>query len=286
MRKTLLALFAVFVAVSGSGCATPYEPESVMGGYSHTRLSENIFTVTFRGNGYTTRERATDFSLLRSAEIGIANSYDYFIIIGMEKYTDDSTFTTPTTSYTSGYGSSYGTVNMYGDYGRYRGTTFGSVTTTTYGGQTFLIAKPTTSNTILCLNEKPEGNPFVFDAGFLAKSIIRRYGLDRGIPTKQTTGPQYSAYRPRPRDEPVEEKPAARVEPRAPAAPEPIGDTRQRPRLVVKGIAYSKSNASALIGGEVVHEGDTVSGAQVVKITRDTVEFEMNGTTWTQGVSR
>ena len=76
-------------------------------------------------------------------------------------------------------------------------------------------------------------------------------------------------------------------EPRVIAAPESSAySSQQRPRLVVKGIVYNQTNPSALIGTEIVHEGDNISGAQVVKIRRDSVEFSFNGTTWQQGVSR
>jgi len=204
MKKALLLLCLIVVVAYGSGCATPYAKQSLMGGYSETQLSPNIFTVTFKGNGYTTRERASDFSLLRCAEIAVENVYSYFIIINIEKYTDNSAFTTPTTSYTTGYGHTQGNVNMYGNSGTFSGNTFGSATTTTYGGQTFFITKPTSSNTILCMNEKRDGDPFVFDAAFMAKSIIRKRKLDRPISTLRSTGTQYSAYRPPPKEQRVQ----------------------------------------------------------------------------------
>jgi len=84
-----------------------------------------------------------------------------------------------------------------------------------------------------------------------------------------------------PREEPIQTR-----EPRVLAAPEPRAPTGQRPRLVVKGIVYSERNPSALIGTDIVHEGDTISGAQVVRIGRDSVEFSINGRTWRQGVNR
>ena len=47
-------------------CATTYQSEGLTGGFSETQLDENIFRVTFYGNGYTGKERVTDFALLRS----------------------------------------------------------------------------------------------------------------------------------------------------------------------------------------------------------------------------
>lgn len=50
----------------------------------------------------------------------------------------------------------------------------------------------------------------------------------------------------------------------------------------LKGILYSEDNPSALIGETVVAEGDIIDGVKVVKIHRDTVEFEKDGERWTQ----
>ena len=286
MKKALPVLFLAFLAAYGSGCATPYARQSLIGGYSETQLSENIFTVTFKGNGYTSRERASNFSLLRCAEIAIENGYPYFAIIDRDRYSKDMAFTTPSTSYTTGSASIDGDVRMYGNRGSFSGNMYGSARTTTYHGQTFLISKPRESNTILCMNEKPDGNPFVFDAAFLAKSVTKRYHLNRAVYATQVASAQNSAYRPPAKDDPVQEELTQTREPRVIAAPEPSAPTGQRPRLVVKGIVYSQSNPSALVGTEILHQGDTISGAQVVKIRSDSVEFSFNGTTWRQGVAK
>lgn len=64
-------------------------------------------------------------------------------------------------------------------------------------------------------------------------------------------------------------------------------NTSSRPRyekVIVKGIVYSDDNPAAIIGSEIVNTGETVSGATVIKINEDSVEFEMNGQKWTQKV--
>lgn len=43
-------------------------------------------------------------------------------------------------------------------------------------------------------------------------------------------------------------------------------------------IVYSEENASAMVSNKIVHEGDMVNGYKVLKIHRDKVEFEKNGT--------
>ena len=159
----ILALATVLLG----GCATTYQPNSFTGGYSETQLGENIFQVSFRGNGYTSRERASDFSLLRSAEVALENGFRYFVIVESEKGSKVGAYTTPTTSYTTG--SAYGSGNY----------AYGSATTTTYGGQTYFISKPRATNTILCFKEKPEINGLVFDAEFVAKSIRQKYNLNK-----------------------------------------------------------------------------------------------------------
>jgi hypothetical protein len=52
----------------------------------------------------------------------------------------------------------------------------------------------------------------------------------------------------------------------------------------LKGILYSEDNPSALIGETIVREGDIINGVKVVKINKDTVEFEKDGEKWTQGI--
>ncbi len=55
-------------------------------------------------------------------------------------------------------------------------------------------------------------------------------------------------------------------------------------KLIVKGILYTEDSRSAVIGNHIVHEGEEILGVTVVKISRDSVEFEMNGKKWTQKV--
>ena len=147
------------------GCATTYQSSGLSGGYSETQLDENVFKVTFRGNGYTSNERASDFTLLCSAELAIQNGYKYFVVIDANSYTSNSTYTTPTTSNT--------TANVYGS----SNYAYGNATTTTYGGQTYSISKPSSSNTIVCFNEKPESG-FSYNAEFIYENITQKYGIE------------------------------------------------------------------------------------------------------------
>jgi len=56
--------------------------------------------------------------------------------------------------------------------------------------------------------------------------------------------------------------------------------------LIVKGIVYSKNNPCAVIGDQIVHQGDKILDVVIIKINENSVEFEVNGKKWTQKVQR
>ncbi len=138
-RIVVVCLCVLYVS-----CATPYQGKGFRGGFSETQLSENVFRVYFRGNGFTPQERAEDFTLLRSAEVAMEHGYPYFIIVD-ENSTVATTgaITTPTQSYTTATATGVGS------------TAYGTAQTSTVGGHTFFVRKPSTRNTIACFKEKP-----------------------------------------------------------------------------------------------------------------------------------
>jgi hypothetical protein len=73
-------VFCAFFVIILASCATSYQRSGLTGGYSETKLGENIWNISFQGNGYTNDERANDFTLLRSAEVCLENGYSFFII--------------------------------------------------------------------------------------------------------------------------------------------------------------------------------------------------------------
>ena len=77
MMKFLCSLSLV---VSLVGCATTYQSESLLGGFSSSQLDENVFQVSFKGNAFVSPEKASDYSLLRAAEIALEKGYKYFVI--------------------------------------------------------------------------------------------------------------------------------------------------------------------------------------------------------------
>ena len=53
---------------------------------------------------------------------------------------------------------------------------------------------------------------------------------------------------------------------------------------IVKGIIYSEYGSSAVIGNQIIREGEQILGATIVKINKDSVEFEKKGKSWIQKV--
>jgi hypothetical protein len=162
MYKYLLALaFAIL-----SGCATSYQPQSFSGGFTETQLDTNVFRVSFKGNGYTSVEKVEEMSLLRSADLTLKNGFTHFVIVNGRSRTDSSFFTTPTQSTTTG------TISTFGN------TSSLNATTHQTGGDIYNIAKPSTTNTIVCFQGKPANAGFVYDAQFVFNSLSKKYGVE------------------------------------------------------------------------------------------------------------
>ncbi|MFA6244468.1 MAG: hypothetical protein WC655_26230 [Candidatus Hydrogenedentales bacterium] len=169
MRLTLCLVLSSLI-VCGFGCSTPYKPNSFMGGFSETRLAEDVFRVNFRGNAYTSEEQTQDFAMLRTAELATENGFKFFAVINEENTADVSAYTTPGTAQTTG--STY----IYGSGARnYSGSYSGQTTYTP--PQTYFMFKPRSGLLVRCFKEKPE-KVYVFDAAFLRDSIRSKYKID------------------------------------------------------------------------------------------------------------
>ncbi len=152
------SIFLLCVVITINGCASGYEPDNFDGGYSETRLDENVFLVTFRGNSSTPRTQTEDFALLRSAELTLDNGFNYFSVVKSNQDTKHSSYTTPLVANTNAYG----------------------VTTFT-GGQTYYSTSPTTSLTIVCFVSKP--SQFAYNANFIVESVKDKYEIKDLAPT-------------------------------------------------------------------------------------------------------
>lgn len=159
MKKVILLVGVLVVFLIG--CATPYQSSGFRGGFDETRLDDNSFMVDFRGNGFTSKERAYDFTLLRSAELTLEHGYKYFIIVSGNEYSSEYT--------TQSYSTTDTKVNVYGN------TANAKSTTKNYGGYT--ISKPSAKNIIVCFEEKPTGQILVYNAKYVMKDIGKEYGV-------------------------------------------------------------------------------------------------------------
>ena len=161
MRNIVKACVVLAVASLLSSCASTYSPKGMFNGYSDVRLGENIFKVGFQGDGYDSRERVTDLSLLRSAEVSLQNGFAHFVIANMADNSSGGTYVMPTTTQMSA------TVVGNAAYGA----------ATTYGGQSFFITYPNTTNTIVCFKEKPNIQGLVYEAHFVIASLKAKYNI-------------------------------------------------------------------------------------------------------------
>lgn len=161
MKKITLVLIAIALL---QGCATSYQPEGFTGGYSETQLEENVFNVSFSGNGSSNMKRVEDFTLLRSAELTLQNGYRYFVIVDADSDMNYSEHTTPIATETD--------TTIYNDGYSRRGYS----TTVVSGGETYLVSRPSASNTIVCYREKPD-NVFSYNASITYNSITQKYRI-------------------------------------------------------------------------------------------------------------
>ena len=51
------AMTMVVAAALLAGCATPYQASGLRGGYTETRLDDNVYQVSFDGNAYVSAQR-------------------------------------------------------------------------------------------------------------------------------------------------------------------------------------------------------------------------------------
>tara|TARA_B110000003_G_C16399464_1_gene437692 strand:- start:137 stop:649 length:513 start_codon:yes stop_codon:yes gene_type:complete len=151
-----------------AGCSTPYQAKGFSGGFDEVQLSPNMWRVTFGGNGYTGEDRATNLALLRSADLTLSNGFTHFAVIDSSQDVSYSTYTQPTTT------NSTFSANTYGN------STYGSINSTSYGGQTMNISKPSASNTIVMFKEETESQTMLYDAEFICSSLGAKYETQCG----------------------------------------------------------------------------------------------------------
>ena len=152
MRK-LLIIATIGLLV---GCATSYGPKGFWrgGGFSETMLAPDVAQIIFKGNGYTSDERASDYAVLHAAELALTNGYRFIHIDGM------TTSNVSSTAYVAGYAHTTFTGNgMY---------------TTGVPAIPLTFNFPTGKVTARFHHEPQPGD---LDASFISKSIRGKYKL-------------------------------------------------------------------------------------------------------------
>jgi len=128
-----------------AACATGYHGMGFTGGLSETQVESNVWVVTFNGNAYTTNERASDFVLLRSAELALQSGFRYFILVDNKK--------------------------------------LNSSEETKIGKETYTLEKPGRSSRIVCFVERPNVKGMVYDARVTWNSIAPKYDVQQNLPS-------------------------------------------------------------------------------------------------------
>ena len=78
ISTTIVAAFLVSLV---TGCSTPYQRDGFRGGYQDMLMAEDMFQVSFRGNGYTGSDRVQRYALRRAAELSLEKGFGYFVIV-------------------------------------------------------------------------------------------------------------------------------------------------------------------------------------------------------------
>jgi len=136
MQNWAIALCIVF----GSGCASSPTKSD---GSAHTQLSEDTFRVDYKGNGFTSVEKARDFALLQASELCLSKGFSKFAVIGDDTGTQSS--------WVNAFGKKPGKFNFQ---------------------------DPHSTLLIKCYKEgQPHGNDQLYDPAIITQSIKARYQL-------------------------------------------------------------------------------------------------------------
>lgn len=81
MLKLIGIGFAVVCFASLGGCATAYQKSGFTGGYNELQLKDDIWRVSYGGNGFTTYETVQTYWLNHCAELALEKGYAGFEIL-------------------------------------------------------------------------------------------------------------------------------------------------------------------------------------------------------------
>lgn len=169
MKKFAVAVTAA-LALCACATATPYQPlatkGSTTGGYAEAKLNDDRFRISFSGNSLTSRETVERYLLFRSAEVTLAQGYDWFALANRHTERKSSAWYSNDPWGYGGYWSPawryWGGGPYWGGYGPYWGG-YGPG----WGGSGYIdrIDKYEASAEIqLGKGKRPDDNPAAFDA--------------------------------------------------------------------------------------------------------------------------
>lgn len=92
MLRKLIAAAAVTATLGLAACEsgpTPYQPGGNGDrGFSETRIENDRWRISFKGNSLTGRETVETYMLYRAAELTLQNGYDHFTIVNRDTERD------------------------------------------------------------------------------------------------------------------------------------------------------------------------------------------------------
>jgi hypothetical protein len=97
MLRTLFTAAALAGTTALAACSsgpTPYQPASAAGayerGYAETKIENDRYRISFKGNSLTDRETVENYLLYRAAELTLQSGYDTFTIVNRDTDKDSS----------------------------------------------------------------------------------------------------------------------------------------------------------------------------------------------------
>lgn len=162
--------YAVLLLTLLAGCATPYQHNGLLGGFSETWYQENKVAIFFKGNIYTDEQRALDFALLRAAELGKEKGFKHFMVLDSSFRMDRYTYSTQGTAESK---------IMTGPASNYGGNAASSIITTYTPPETANRYKPRQTLIVLYTDSHLGGDALpLFNNAFLIESISNKYKIE------------------------------------------------------------------------------------------------------------
>lgn len=83
MRQSLRPRSAgiLLALVMLAGCATAYGPRGLTGGYTDTRVEEDVYRIRFSGNGRTSKNTVWQYWIYRCAEFTKEKGFSHFMLL-------------------------------------------------------------------------------------------------------------------------------------------------------------------------------------------------------------